>query len=163
MCFKSVWKTVYFSSETVFCFLVNLIWVSPPVANRVVHNILIYLRLLQLLFAQCRVLSNLSLRDCVHICSGKWFIYAKTQSIEPVLPLVNVTKLFSYHKSSCIIRGIPERDGITSQGDRMLQGITASSAQSQHSLNYHRIFFGIPIVLTHNILSSTYLSMMKGK
>jgi hypothetical protein len=136
-----------------FC-LVNLISISPPVANRVVHNILIYLWL-QLLFAQCRYRGNLPLRDCVRIWSGKWFMYAKTQSIEPVLPLVNVTRLFSYYKSSCIIRGIPERDGITSQGERLMQDITASSVQSQHSLNYHWIFFGIPIMLKYNFHSTT--------
>jgi len=133
-------------------FLVNLIWISQPVANRVVHNILIYLRL-QLLFAQCRVRGNLPLRDCVRICSGKWFMYAKPRSIEPVLPLVNVTRLFSYYKSSCIMRGIPERDGITSQGERLMQGITVSSVQSQHSLNYQWIFFGITIVLVYNFHS----------
>jgi len=54
------------------------------------------------------------------------------------------------------MRGIPERDGITSQGGRLMQGITASSVQSQHSLNYYWIFFGIPIVLTYNFHSSAY-------
>jgi len=136
-------------------FLVNLIWISPPVANRVLHNILIYFRL-QLLFAQCRVRGNLPLRDCVLICSGKGFMNAKTQSVEPVLPLVNVMRLFSYYKSRCIMRGIPETDFITSHEERLMQVITVSSVQSQNSLHYRSIFFGIPIVLTNNFHSSTY-------
>ena len=54
------------------------------------------------------------------------------------------------------MRGIPERDGITSQGERMMQRIADSSVQGQHSLNYQWIFFGIPIVLTHNFHSSPH-------
>jgi len=57
-------------------------------------------------------------------------MYAKTRSIEPVLPLVNVARLFSYYKSRFIMRCIPERDVITSQGERLMQAITASSVQS---------------------------------
>ena len=64
-------------------------------------------------------------------------MYAKPQSIEPVLPLVNVMRLFSYYKSRSIMRGIPEREGVTSQAERLMQVITVSSVQSQHTLNYH--------------------------
>jgi hypothetical protein len=62
---------------------------------------------------------------------------AKPQSIEPVLPLVNVTRLFSYYKTSCIMHSVPEREGITSRGERLMQDITAFSVQNQHSLNCH--------------------------
>jgi hypothetical protein len=53
------------------------------------------------------------------------------------------------------MRGIPERDGITSQGEKLMQGITASSVQSQYSSNNLCIFFGIPIVLTYNFHPNT--------